>query len=162
MLPDPDSHTLTEDLGRMRREGGCSRAGERYGYRWWKKQLLKADTCLINVASNFIYIPYEAYSIKEIAIPAFQMVSDEGLKVKYKSRYEMLLKYKEHVVEFISCLTEMKKVLSNPFAKDANDAIKVLKTNLQTLFRFLICACLVAVCRCKSSITLLKSSAVIP
>lgn len=94
----------------------------------WKKQLLKADTCLINVASNFIYIPYEAYSIKEIAIPAFQMVSDEGLKVKYKSRYEMLLKFKEHVVEFISCLTEMKKVLSNPFAKDANDAIKVLKT----------------------------------
>ena len=53
----------------------------------WKKQLLKADTCLINVASNFIYIPYEAYSVKE-----------------------------------------MKKVLSNPFAKDANDAIKVLKT----------------------------------
>lgn len=94
----------------------------------WKKQLLKADTCLINVASNFIYIPYEAYSVKEIAIPAFQMVSDEGLKVKYKSRYELLLKYKEHIVEFISCLTEMKKVLSNPFAKDANDAIKVLKT----------------------------------
>lgn len=94
----------------------------------WKKQLLKADTCLINVASNFIYIPYEAYSVKEIAIPAFQMVSDEGLKVKYKSRYELLLKYKEHIVEFISCLTEMKKVLSNPFAKDANDAIKVLRT----------------------------------
>ena len=94
----------------------------------WKKQLLKADTCLINVASNFIYIPYEAYSVKEIAIPAFQMVSDEGLKVKYKSRYELLLKYKEHIVEFISCLTEMKKVLSNPFAKDANDAIKVLHT----------------------------------
>ena len=94
----------------------------------WKRQLLKADTCLINVASNFIYIPYEAYSVKEIAIPAFQMVSDEGLKVKYKSRYELLLKYKEHIVEFISCLTEMKKVLSNPFAKDANDAIKVLKT----------------------------------
>ncbi len=93
-----------------------------------KKQLLKADTCLINVASNFIYIPYEAYSVKEIAIPAFLMVSDEGLKVKYKSRYELLLKYKEHIVEFISCLTEMKKVLSNPFAKDANDAIKVLHT----------------------------------
>ena len=92
----------------------------------WKKQLLKADTCLINVASNFIYIPYEAYSVKEIAIPAFQMVSDEGLKVKYKSRYELLLKYKEHIVEFISCLTEMKKVLSNPFAKDANDAINNL------------------------------------
>lgn len=93
-----------------------------------KKQLLKADTCLINVASNFIYIPYEAYSVKEIAIPAFQMVSDKGLKVKYKSRYELLLKYKEHIVEFISCLNEMKKVLSNPFAKDANDAIKVLQT----------------------------------
>ena len=91
-----------------------------------KKQLLKADTCLISVASNFIYIPYEAYSVKEIAIPAFQMVSDGELKVKYKSRYELLLKYKEHIVEFISCLTEMKKVLSNPFAKDANDAINVL------------------------------------
>ena len=91
-----------------------------------KKQLLKADTCLINVASNFIYIPYEAYSVKEIAIPAFQMVSDEGLKVKYNSRYELLLEYKEHIVEFISCLTEMKKILSNPFAKDANDAIIVL------------------------------------
>lgn len=93
-----------------------------------KKQLLRADTCLINVASNFIYIPYEAYSVKEIAIPAFQMVSDEGLKVKYKSRYELLLKYKNHIMEFISCLTEMKKVLSNPFAKDAKDAIKVLNT----------------------------------
>lgn len=91
-----------------------------------KKQLLKADTCLINVASNFIYIPYEAYSVKEIAIPAYQMVSDEGLKVRYKSRYEFLSKYKEHIVEFISCLNEMKKVLSNPFAKDADDAINVL------------------------------------
>lgn len=93
-----------------------------------KKQLLKADTCLINVASNFIYIPYEAYSVKEIAIPAFQMVTDEGLKVKYRSRYELLSKYKEHIEEFISCLNEMKKVLSNPFAKDANDAISVLHT----------------------------------
>lgn len=91
-----------------------------------KKQLLKTDTCLINVASNFIYIPYEAYSVKEIAIPAYQMVSDKGLKVKYKSRYNLLSNYKEHIVEFISCLTEMKKVLSNPFVKDASDAINVL------------------------------------
>ena len=91
-----------------------------------KKQLLRADTCLINVASNFIYIPYEAYGVKEIAIPAYQMVSDDDLKVKYKPRYDFLAEYKEHIMEFISCITEMKKILSNPFAKNANDAIKVL------------------------------------
>jgi len=93
-----------------------------------KKQLLKADTCLINIASNFIYIPYEAYSVKEIAIPALQMVSDKSLRAKYKSRFELILEYKDHIVEFISCLTEMKKVLSNPFAKNANDAINILHT----------------------------------
>lgn len=91
-----------------------------------KKQILKADTCLINIASNFIYIPYEAYSVNEIAIPAFQMVSNEVLRTKYKSRYELLSKYKDHIMEFISCINEMKKVLENRFVKDGNDAINIL------------------------------------
>lgn len=93
-----------------------------------KKQLLKSDTCIINVASNFIYIPYEAYSIKEIAIPAYQSVFDNGLKEKYKLRYELLTKYKEHIEEFLSFITEQKNELSKPFTKNANEAISILHT----------------------------------
>lgn len=31
----------------------------------------EADKRLVNIASNFLYIPYEAFSIENIAIPAF-------------------------------------------------------------------------------------------
>ena len=96
-----------------------------------KEQSLKSDTCLINVASNFIYIPYEAFGVKEIAIPAYQSVFDKGLKEKYKSRYELLVKYKEHVEEFLSFLTEQKSALmSNPFnnKEEASKVINILQT----------------------------------
>lgn len=40
----------------------------------------EADRRLVNIASNFLYIPYEAYSIEKIAIPAFRAIADAELK----------------------------------------------------------------------------------
>ena len=34
----------------------------------------EADKRLVNIASNFLYIPYEAYSIEKIAIPALSLI----------------------------------------------------------------------------------------
>ena len=54
---------------------------------------------MISIASNFLYIPYEDYSIKEVAIPAFNNVKDIALKSKYNNRLELLQDYSEHVTE---------------------------------------------------------------
>ena len=41
---------------------------------------IKNDKALISMSSNFIYIPYEAYSVDSIAIPAYESVQDLVLK----------------------------------------------------------------------------------
>lgn len=49
---------------------------------------IKSDKALISMASNFIYIPYEAYSVDSIAIPAYESVQDLILKlVMYLEAY---------------------------------------------------------------------------
>lgn len=40
----------------------------------------EADKRLVNIASNFLYIPYEAFSIEKIAIPAFKAISSKELR----------------------------------------------------------------------------------
>lgn len=49
---------------------------------------------LIGIASNFLYIPYDDYSVK-LAIEAFNAVQDQALKSKYANRLEMLQNYKQ-------------------------------------------------------------------
>lgn len=48
---------------------------------------------LVTMASNFLYIPYESYSINKIAIPAFKFVEGTDLYSKHKIRLELLENY---------------------------------------------------------------------
>jgi len=92
-----------------------------------KEQLLKSDKCLISVASNFLYIPYEAYSIDSIAIRSFETISDKSLQQKYSIRYSLLKSYKDDIISFISFLSKQQESINNnPFNKDAKDAIAAL------------------------------------
>lgn len=54
---------------------------------------VETDKKLISMASNFIYIPYEAYSIDSIAIPAFKSVQSDSLKLQYADRLLILEVY---------------------------------------------------------------------
>ncbi|MDE6534963.1 MAG: hypothetical protein K2K82_03030 [Muribaculaceae bacterium] len=59
---------------------------------------------LINVASNFLYIPFEDYSVNKIAIPAFKMAQGTPFYVKYQNRLALLENYKDDIVAIIGVL----------------------------------------------------------
>lgn len=92
-----------------------------------QEQFLKSEKALISMASNFIYIPYEAYSIDSIALRSFESVADKSLKEKYRIRYTLLKNYKQDIADFAAFLKLQQKELSkNPFRNDANDVISLL------------------------------------
>lgn len=68
------------------------------------------------MASNFIYIPYEAYSVDSIAIPAYESAQDLTLKRQYEIRYQLLKNYKEDVSETVKLLNDIYQEFENPFA----------------------------------------------
>lgn len=77
---------------------------------------IKSDKALISMASNFIYIPYEAYSVDSIAIPAYESAQDLTLKRQYEIRYQLLKNYKEDVSETVKLLNDIYQEFENPFA----------------------------------------------
>lgn len=60
-----------------------------------KAKPVAIDKHLINIAANFLFIPYEQYSIEKIAIPAFNLVQSDSLKIKYGDRLEFLKSYQQ-------------------------------------------------------------------
>lgn len=83
----------------------------------------KADKCLLNTASNFLYIPYEAYGVQEIAIPAFEAVSNQELKNKHEIKLYLLKSYQTDIKSLLEFIFTAEKELSNPFAKNAKDLL---------------------------------------
>lgn len=67
---------------------------------------------MISMASNFIYIPYEQYSIEQIAIPAFQSTQNSALYDEYRIRLEMLQSYRADVEFLVGYLTPAIEELS--------------------------------------------------
>jgi hypothetical protein len=67
---------------------------------------------LISMASNFLYIPYEAYSIDKIAIPAFKATNGSKAYSKYQNRLPLLNNYKADVQSLIKYLAETEDDLS--------------------------------------------------
>ena len=89
----------------------------------------KADKCLVSVAANALYVPYEAYSVKEIAIRSFETVHNVELKNKHDTQYLLLKRYSDDVKSFLSFITRTKnEIEKNRFAHDANDALQALQT----------------------------------
>ena len=88
----------------------------------------KADKCLISVAANALYVPYEAYSVKKIAIRSFETVHNVELKNKHEIQYHLLKSYSDDIKSFLSFITKTKnEIEKNRFAHDANDAFQSLQ-----------------------------------
>ena len=63
----------------------------------------------IEMASNFLYIPYDEYSINEVAIPAFEKAKGSSYYNNYAIRLEMLKHYKEDINYIIKFLNKALK-----------------------------------------------------
>lgn len=81
----------------------------------------EADRRLVNIASNFLYIPYEAYSIEKIAIPAFKAIANADLRHEHQIKYELLCNYRQDIENILSFIKYACGELNKPFVKDAND-----------------------------------------
>lgn len=81
----------------------------------------EADKRLVNMASNFLYIPYEAFSIEKIAIPAFKAIASTELKDKHRIKYELLCNYRKDIESLLFFIEYACTELKEPFVKDAND-----------------------------------------
>lgn len=86
----------------------------------------KANVCLFNIASNFLYIPYEAYSVEKLAIPAFEAVTDKEFKTQHSVNYVLLKSYQNDVKQLLDFITSAEKELGNPFAKNADEQLREL------------------------------------
>lgn len=83
----------------------------------------EADKRLVNIASNFLYIPYEAFSIEKIAIPAFKAISNTELKHDHQIKYELLYNYRKNITDLLAFIEYACTELQKPFIKDANEVL---------------------------------------
>lgn len=81
------------------------------------------EKSLISLASNFLYIPYEAYSIENIAIKAFESVKNENLKQRYNQRYILLKNYRQHLIDLKAYLQRVQVACNGVFQATATEFI---------------------------------------
>lgn len=72
-----------------------------------KTTLKKTNKMLLNNALNFLYIPYEAWSIDSVAIPAFNAISDLTLKKEYQKEEKLLKNYYKDASELVKFLSKV-------------------------------------------------------
>lgn len=78
---------------------------------------------LIILASNFLYIPYEAFGVEEIAIKAFESIKDYTLKQENQQCYLLLKQYQNHLKEFKLYLQRVQKECNGIFQATATEFI---------------------------------------
>jgi len=100
----------------------------------YKKQLSKTDKVLVSTASNFLYIPYEAYSIEKIALRAFDAIYDDAMRQKHIIKYELLKNYQTDIKEMLAYLQRAKEKLSNPFELKGDGVSSLLRSLKQEPF----------------------------
>lgn len=88
---------------------------------------------LISMASNFLYIPYDEYSIEEIAIPAFVSTKGTSAYLLYQNRLPLLQNYKEDTSSLIAFLAQAEKDLSIPLAAMREKKAAEYRENLNLL-----------------------------
>lgn len=86
---------------------------------------------LISMASNFLYIPYEEYSIEEIAIPAFLSTKGTPAYARYQNRLPLLQHYKSDVESLVKSLSQMEKDLEIGLTAMRNQKANEHLNNLQ-------------------------------
>lgn len=85
---------------------------------------------LVGIASNFLYIPYDKYSIEQIAIPAFEMAQGTPLYDSYSYRLELLRSYRQNIQELISFLAAHERFLKAGLEASRRDFAKRAKDEL--------------------------------
>lgn len=88
-----------------------------------EKRTESVEKSLITMASNFLYVPYEAYGVEEIAVKAFEAVQNPELKQKYNQRYVLLKNYQNHLREFKAYLERVQKACKGAFQATATEFI---------------------------------------
>ncbi len=88
----------------------------------------------ISLASNFIYIPYDSYSINQIAIPAFNMVKGTELYNHYLVRLTLLENYTidiKYLVDFLTkATTNLDFGINSQFERQRKQKIDELMNQL--------------------------------
>lgn len=70
----------------------------------------------INLASNFLYVPYDQYSFTKLVKPAFDELKGTPLYNEYFNRYTLLANYKTDTEQLIDFCKKYEAGPSNPFA----------------------------------------------
>lgn len=94
------------------------------------KQLLKDDKNFVVIASNYLYLPYEAFSIEKIAIAAFEAVRDSTVRSNNLINYRLLKNYRQDIQSLLSFMNEYQIKFNTPFGlpKEAQEAMNILQT----------------------------------
>lgn len=85
---------------------------------------------LINIGLNFLYIPYDYYSIYEVAIPAFQATKGTELYNTYQNRLTLLENYKDDISEIINVLSHMEREMKFTISATRGQKAKDLLNDL--------------------------------
>lgn len=86
---------------------------------------------LISMASNFLYIPYDKYSIEEIAIPAFLSTKGTPAYTRYQNRLPLLQNYKSDIKSIVETLSQIEKDLEWGIVRNqkANEHLNNIQTS---------------------------------
>ncbi len=87
---------------------------------------------LISMASNFLYIPYDEYSIEEIAIPAFISTKGTSAYTRYHNRLPLLQNYKSDISSLVKSISQMEKDLEIGLTAMRNQKANEHLNNIQT------------------------------
>ena len=87
---------------------------------------------LISMASNFLYIPYDEYSIEEIAIPAFLSTKGTSAYTRYKNRLPLLQNYKADIANLVNSLSQIEKDLGIGLTEYRNKKAREHLNNMRT------------------------------
>lgn len=92
---------------------------------------------LISMASNFLYIPYDEYSIEEIALPAFLSIKDTPAYSRYQNRLPLIQNYRNDISSLITFLLQAEKNLAIGLSKLRENKAKEYLSNIQSLDLYL-------------------------
>lgn len=92
---------------------------------------------LISMASNFLYIPYDEYSIEEIALKAFLSTKGTPAYSQYQNRLPLIQNYRNDISSLITFLLQAEKNLAIGLTKLRENKAKEYLSNIQSLDLYL-------------------------
>ncbi len=90
---------------------------------------MDAERYLADITSNFLYIPYDAFSVEKVAIKAYEVVTDESLKKEHNIKYRLLKSYQQDIKDLILFMNACHAAFENPFKSSTESDLQALYTN---------------------------------